>query len=273
MIHNLSKSSLYIEMFLNEDVEKAAGIGTAFIIQLNNSKFYLVTNWHCVTGINPETNKPMSKSGVIHPEVMKVYFHKKDHPNEWLIKNIRLHDGLGKKFYLEHPLGKEVDVVIIPIPIYDDIDIFKVNDSLSAQNHNVEVTDLCSIVGFPKGLSSGGKYPIWKSGHLASDYSLNWNGKKIFLVDATTREGMSGSPVFFVNNGVVKSSNGNLYTSDKQFIVLLGIYSGRIEDDIEIGRVWKIDYINDFAEIIRNQEIKRQCPVFSNNTITYKLIN
>lgn len=256
-------------MFLDEDTECAAAIGTAFTIELCNN-FFLVTSLHCVTGINPETKEPLSKNGVVHPEIMKVYFHKKGNEGEWVCKSIRLHDGDGNKFYFEHPLKNEIDIVCIPINDISEIDLSIVNTSLSATSYDVQITDFCSIVGFPRGLTAGGKYPIWKTGHLASDFILNWNGKKVFLVDATTREGMSGSPVYLLNSGIVKH-NKNFMIGDKEFIVLLGVYSGRVTNDMDIGRVWKIEYLNDFIPQIKSENI-RKLSGFSKTKHIYKIV-
>ena len=49
------------------------------------------------------------------------------------------------------------------------------------------------IIGFPCGRSSTGKMPIWKTAHMAPEYDLDVEGARAFLIDATTREGMSGA--------------------------------------------------------------------------------
>src|SRR5438552_14598300 len=56
--------------------------------------------------------------------------------------------------------------------------------------------------------------------------------QKHFLVDAMTREGMSGAPV-------VTQSGGSTF---------LGIYSGRLPDEPEIGIVWRSTVVQELVE-------------------------
>lgn len=70
----------------------------------------------------------------------------------------------------------------------------------------------------------------------------------MFLIDATTRGGMSGSPV------VLRQVGGYLTKSGGQVIMpgvstrFLGIYSGRLPRDSEIGRVWRPRLIKEILE-------------------------
>ncbi len=48
---------------------------------------------------------------------------------------------------------------------------------------------------------------------------------------------MSGSPVIIKQAGMCTFSNGGV--AQGEFVKFLGIYSGRIDNDIEIGKVWK----------------------------------
>ena len=245
MIHNLTLSSVYIELFLTEQSEKPIAIGTAFTINLNSPDWFLITNWHCVTGRHPDTKKPLSDFP--DPEIMKVYFHSKNKIGEWKIKTVNLYDDNGIKIWHEHSRGSEIDVVAIKIDQYDDVDLYNLNDSINGNELIVEPSDNCSIIGFPKGLSFGGKFPIWKTGHVATDYQINWNNLPLFYIDATTRKGMSGSPVVSIKDGLCQFERNNIRSG--RFIRFMGIYSGRIDENVEIGKVWKPDVL---IEIINN---------------------
>ncbi|MFT2214699.1 hypothetical protein ACLJYM_22860 [Rhizobium giardinii] len=65
---------------------------------------------------------------------------------------------------------------------------------------------------------------------------MDYNDLPQFLVDCRTRPGQSGSPVVAVRNGMIHRKNGNIemggYASE-----LLGIYSGRISENSDIGIV------------------------------------
>lgn len=234
----LTKCSVFIELYLDEQTERPGGIGTAFFYLTKYNDCFLITNWHCVTGINPETNEHMSRNGVVNPKIMDVHFLKKGSINEWIVKRIPLLDDNDKRLYLEHPKGQIIDVVAIKLDKFDDVDLFNIWEGTYSEEFNKDITDSCSIIGFPKGISTGGKFPIWKTGSLASEMELNHDGKPMFLIDASTREGMSGSPVYCTKN--------NIATFGSQFMVgpglllnFVGVYAGRIGDDIEIGRVFK----------------------------------
>ena len=85
---------------------------------------------------------------------------------------------------------------------------------------HVEPGSPVSIVGYPRKITGVVNYPIWKTGHVASDIHAHPD-QKHFLIGAMTREGMSGAPV-------VTKSGGSTF---------LGIYSGRLPDEPEIGIV------------------------------------
>lgn len=244
-MHHLTKCSLFLELFLNESSTEAIAIGTGFTIENKNNDFFLVTNWHCVTGINSETNKPLSKNGFINPEVLNVHFLKKGKTDEWIEKKIPLIDDKFQKTYLEHPKGRLIDVVAIKLPKYDDIDIHNAFGALTSVQFDKQITDACHIVGFPKGISTGGKLPIWKTGHIASEIEINHDEKPMFLIDASTREGMSGSPVYCFSKYSTTFNNLVHLGQVENYINILGIYAGRLGDDIEIGRVFKMTCLDE----------------------------
>ena len=97
--------------------------------------------------------------------------------------------------------------------------------------------DPVNIVGFPLGETQGGGLPIWKTGTIASDLDINYGGKAKFLVDATARSGMSGSPVYarrFTAQDKTGSTNG--------VTKFLGIYSEE-NQALELGAVWKAEAV------------------------------
>ncbi|WP_313002785.1 trypsin-like peptidase domain-containing protein [Chryseobacterium gleum] len=249
-MNHLTKCSVFIECFLNEGAVKPIAIGTAFIARYHND-YFLVTNWHCVTGKNPETSDNLG--GLSDPEYLQVHFLAKGSTNKWIPKKIML---IGKDFkptYLLHPKGNEVDVVAIKLPVFDDVDYHSIWDGVWEKEFDKDITDTVSIIGFPKGISTAGKLPIWKTGHIASEIEVDHDNKPQFLIDASTRKGMSGSPVYCVKSGVIQM-DGRMMGGPGIAVNFLGIYAGRLGDDIEIGRVFKSNCLD---EIIDNH-YKRQ---------------
>jgi Trypsin-like peptidase domain len=262
-IDQFSTMSLYIEMYIDGAI-KPIGKGTAFTTKINNQN-YLITNWHVVTGRDPETNEPIDNH--YDPDYIEAWFFTNT-IGMWLCKKIRLKDADGKNLWIEHPHGRQIDVVAIAFTPKDDVFI----GNLDIETANVPIkiypSKEVSIIGYPNGLSAGGKYPIWKKGHVASEMDLNFNNKPLFLIDATTRGGMSGSPVILRESGMVQMEKNSLVNGT--FTKFLGIYSGRLDKLSEIGRVWKPITIKEIIENIDKNHLTIQ---ELNETVKTEVIN
>lgn len=81
------------------------------------------------------------------------------------------------------------------------------------------------MVGYPNGLwDKTNNLPIFRKGVLASDYKVDWNGKKEFLIDAACFPGSSGSPVLLFEIGSYRTRTALVMGSR---IKLLGVlYAG-----------------------------------------------
>ena len=231
-IDEFSVKSLYLETYLNE---RKFGVATGFVVNKENS-YYLITNWHVVTCRNPLNGQPLV-AGISDPNILKTWFHGQQ-LGEWLRKDISIIDDTGNKLWFEHGRGREVDVVAIPFNATTDIKIYAMNLALADLDLMIYPSEPVSIIGFPEGITSQGKLPIWKTGHIASDIDIDWGGKPAFLIDGTTKSGMSGSPVIAKRVSIYQTSQGNKIGNAVRF---LGIYSGREIDTggVEIGFVWK----------------------------------
>ena len=154
-----------------------------------------------------------------------------------------------KQRWREHTLKSAIDVVALPVSVHEDVDFYPLDLQLAQTDLIISPSEPVSIIGFPRGIAAAGKFPIWKTAHVASDLDLNCDGKPIFVVDATTKPGMSGSPVLARRIGFTRTSKGLEMGGDK--VRFLGVYSGRIDDDgkgdkdlYNLGRVWKPDILN-----------------------------
>jgi hypothetical protein len=217
-----------------------AGDGTGFVVDRNGTMF-LVTNWHLVTMRHPETNQPLNaQTGAADPVALTVWFHDQTSLGTWRSALLDLLDPQsGQRRWLEHPLGRQVDVVALPLSVPANSRVFPLDLTTASFDLIVRPSEPVSIIGFPLGLTAGGKFPIWKTGHVASDLDLNYMDKPIFLIDATTKPAMSGSPVVARRINAYTSSAGfNVGASATRF---LGVYSGRINENIDpsVGYVWK----------------------------------
>jgi hypothetical protein len=112
------------------------------------------------------------------------------------------------------------------------------------------------ILGFPKGIGQGA-FPIWKKGSIATEplYGAIQSGAPVILIDAVTRDGMSGSPVLYFGSDVAGDYGAATADSDGPYVV--GVYAGREgvtpeENSMALGRVWKVELLDAlFSEKLR----------------------
>lgn len=108
--------------------------------------------------------------------------------------------------------------------------------------------DAVSVIGYPFGLVGAGSYAIWATGFLASEPQADFNQLPIQLVDCRSREGQSGSPVIaFRNGGSFRTTGGDNVVTPDPVERFLGVYSGRINKESDLGLVWKAQAI---AELV-----------------------
>jgi len=237
LIDPLTVVSTSLELYAGSN---ALGSGTGFIVQREAAPF-LITNWHVLSGRNPRTNQPLSSTGAV-PDNIAVWYHIKGKLGTWGRRFEQLINQDGSHRWLEHPEGRKIDVAALPVMVDDEIQLYQLDLALSNVDLLLSPSEPVSIIGFPFGLTSGGKFPIWKTGHIASDIDIDYDGLPAFIIDATTKPGMSGSPVAARRIGMYRTSKGIQMGGEASRF--LGIYSGRIHDQADIGMVWRPDVID-----------------------------
>lgn len=243
-IHPLSLVAIHLECSCRGT---ALASGTGFVVTRSGLN-YLITNWHVVTGRRPETGDPVSDSGAADPDTVAVWYHAANRLGSWVQKSEPLLDpGDGAPKWIEHPRGREIDVVALRLPHHQDVRVYPLDLRLAETDLVISPSEAVSIIGFPLGFAAAGKIPIWKTGHVASDIDIDYDGKPVFLIDATTRPGMSGSPVVVLKIGLRRTSSG-WELGGGEFVRFLGVYSGRVEPSSELGMVWKATVLD---EILR----------------------
>lgn len=241
IIDPLSTIPLFLQSYLDSNM---LGTGTGFIV-LHDENPFLITNWHVLSGRNPSTNQPLSETGAV-PDRIKIWHHSRARLGTWVEKQEMLIDTNGTPRWLEHLDGRAIDVVALPITVDGQVQVYQIDMTLAQTDLVLFPSEPVSIIGFPFGLSSAGRLPIWKTGHIASDIDINYDNKPVFIIDATTKPGMSGSPVVARRVGMIQTSRSiNMGGNATRF---LGIYSGRIHDLADIGMVWKPEVINSIIQ-------------------------
>ena len=258
----------------NDDGSECAPKATGFLYR-KNEEIYLVTNLHVVSGRDIFTKQCLNKMGALPrritfaPSVIK----QNGQVTKPIILDIPLYDNQNHPLWLVHPqFRRDVDIAAIPVKIdnsnilSNEDNYYCINDVSFINDLLLEITDDVFVVGYPYGkcstFTTDFPIPIWKRASIASelDISYFWDERPVFLVDTTTKVGMSGSPVIGMPKGVIRSVDGSISLSTGSFSMqLLGIYSGRIDpeqkEDSCLGLVWKKELIDEIIDTGIQDEI------------------
>jgi hypothetical protein len=236
--------------------------------------------WRAIEGLWIVTNRHV----LIHEGQLAVsitFHHRKITPNgfEWVPITV---SGNDLKARCSFHQDDSVDVAIVsvldllgkvmyPVPVNEKPMVYT---AVSEEDFpktggkiTVEVGDDALVVGYPRGFyDEFSKFPIVKSGVIASFWRMPFGGKPYFLIDAKLFPGSSGSIVISKPIGFVIENKQILHhaSGSKQF-AFLGIFSGEpfrqsrpIETDeltitskegYGLGIVW---YYYLVADIIKN---------------------
>lgn len=227
---------------------------TGFIIYYQDKGHYLITNKHVFTSRDQNGNQVAAGPAPTHVEIYLHKMYKDDTQKfgEYVKIKRKLVDS--QITWLQHPHNPEYDVVAMKLEIKtflaegERAKIVCLDFKKHAAKNLLTLmppTSRLSIVGYPKLITANSYLPIWKTGHLATEYAFNYEGKPVFLTDTSTWPGMSGSPI------IARASNG--------FLVLLGVhsssyyYKGTLKG-MDITKAWKTDVIDDI--VLADKEIE-----------------
>jgi Trypsin-like peptidase domain len=210
----------------------------------------LITNLHNVTGRHPQTGQPLSPTGGV-PDEITILHNRANHLGEWVPKTEPLLNVDGPR-WIEHPtLGRQADFVALPLTQLDDVHLYPYELANTGPPIAFGPADTISVVGFPFGLQAGGSLAVWATGFVASEPVIDFNNLPIFLIDCRSRPGQSGSAVIaYRNGGMVALEDGSAAVFNGPVMRLLGIYSGRINEQSDIGIVWKAQAIQQLVNSI-----------------------
>jgi hypothetical protein len=236
-----STATLPIEMMFNSTVLSQ---GTGFIWN-RLGIFYLVTNWHNLSGKNLFTRVNMSPTGGL-PNRIRVYLNSKGRIGDKFSEIFDLEDKHGTPKWLMHP-SQTVDIAMLPLWPKEEPDWYAMNQ-LQTLELSVAIGQDVYILGYPFGISRSG-YPIWKRASIASEPQLRTREQPYILVDTASRPGMSGSPVIRRSWGNHTLSNGGQLSNSDAATRFIGVYSGRLATkdplDAQLGLVWPALFIDE----------------------------
>ena len=227
---------------------------------------FLVTNYHVVTGRPPLTPGPRAGD--------RIRFILHENPAELTrVRQIELplYDQRGDPLWVASEAVPKADVVLVPVPpeAYRDIALLVFTEAHTRGDIRIRPSSGATLLGYPYGFYDESHFlPVWKTGHVASEPSVDFNDLPTFLVDVSAFPGMSGSPVLAVANGVYESEDGPMRSG--RVLKLLGIFSAMpvvrekkpadvnglaetqtTEINLQLGYVWKAALIADMAKTYR----------------------
>lgn len=242
-IDEYSLAAIPIQMFFNET---ELSLGTAFVWQAGNDHF-LITNWHNVSGRNPNTGKHLSPTAA-EPDRLRVWLNLKGRLGMKVRKDVLLRDANGAPVWFVHPKHRQqVDVVAIPIEPFPDVDLYPIN-GMEQLDIIVQVGVDVFVLGYPFGIGPAG-FPIWKRGSIASEPELAGLDHLHIFLDTASRPGMSGSPVIRRSWSPHPLADGSIMASGGAATKFIGIYSGRLASsdplDAQLGLTWPASMISE----------------------------
>ena len=253
-IDDLSLTSLFLKLYSHAGGSaRHLSDATGFVVRFG-ARYYLITNWHVLAGRHPETLQPLSPTSAL-PDQVRIAHQVRSATDRIVWRFIReplLNDD-GSPRWIAHERGETVDVAALRLTRLDsEILLHPLNIALEHTDLLLYPSMPVSVIGFPGGLRPNVFLGIWKTGHIATDPEIPYKGLPAFLIDATTRGGMSGSIV------VARQAGSHLTTQGLKLGVgtatkFLGIYASRLPKDVEIGCVWRPSAIR---EVLTHAAIK-----------------
>ena len=242
-----SVQSLLIQMRFNG---QPLSTGTAFIVNCTKGPL-LITNRHNVTGRRQDNDEPLSKTGGIPNEIVIVH-NIKGKLGTWSGVVEPILDASQNPLWKEHPrYGKNADFVALRLTNTSNVELYPYDLNNTGPNIFIGPADSLSVVGFPFGIQAGGSLAVWATGFMASEPDINFDDLPVFLIDCRSRQGQSGSAVIaHRSGGSVAMQDGSTTIFSGPITKFLGIYSGRVNTESDLGIVWKASAIKELVDSI-----------------------
>lgn len=246
---------------------RAVQSGSGFLVRRDDS-FYLITNAHILSGRTADNQRMPGVESF--PSFARITFPGPGRMalDESFEVTVPMFDETNRANWLQHPHeGRAIDVVALPLSIETQLGTFEIETDGQARTGEPDsggktrarvrtsVGQHVFVVGYPLNLNGGApNLSIWVGATIATEPAINHDGKPRFMIDGATRRGLSGAPVYAhwpIGVGVpFDDPEFDLGTAifTGPTTVLLGVYSGRISEDSDLGFVWKSKLISEIID-------------------------
>ena len=242
------------------DVDLGPATGFFFLGLLDNKpNRWLVTNWHVLTGRNADDpNRVLHSMGSLPNRLRMSLMIKPDQPeyaergggSEVLFQEqiVELYGPEGEARWYQHPRRNAVDIAVLNVGLaLDRFRLVGINEPNSQNDMAIDIGSGVFILGYPLGFAHFLNTPIWKRGWIASEPHLEtFESRSRVVIDATTRQGMSGGPVLMRERTHYVSETGEIKACVNA-TRWIGVYASRpaipvVENAIEDDRRAEVGY-------------------------------
>ncbi|MBI3829591.1 MAG: trypsin-like peptidase domain-containing protein [Planctomycetes bacterium] len=243
-----SVMSLFLETKFNG---VSLGSSTGFAASAPSGKKLLITNRHVLSGRRSDSNRVIDRSGNVPDEVV-ISHNRRGKLGEWVHVTEKVRDQNDNHLWFEHPsLGRKADFVALPLTELSNVDLYPHSLGIGDPLLAFGPAETVSVIGFPFKIKTGGYCAIWVTGFVASEPDYNQDDLPLFLIDCRSRPGQSGSPVVASRSGgAVTMEDGSAEIAPGPMFRFLGIYSGRVNRQSDLGRVWKAAAIRELVDTL-----------------------
>ena len=166
-------------MFNGQDLSSATGF-----LSPGPDGYYLVTNWHVLSGRNAITQEILSKGGAT-PDALRISHPSIEGLGHWTDRIEPLRNADSEAMWREHPIwGSLVDVAAIHLTQTEGITADPHNPAQINSDVYIAIGERLSVIGFPFGVTSAGGFPIWTQGFVATEPELLFADLLCFLIDS-----------------------------------------------------------------------------------------
>lgn len=227
--------------------------GFFYNVEVNGAPaLFLVTAWHIVTGRSTlPPHSALHEKGALPDNLSASLLLNEpslSHEGKFAFEEVTipLYGEDGAPLWYQHPLGSKVDIAAMNLGTSTKrFQVSGITDHAHDHDMAIRIGSNICILGYPLGFTQFLRTPIWKHGIIASEPHQEETGQAPRIaIDATTRGGMSGSPVILLANTHYVNESGQAIEKPgaRRFV---GVYGGRpgiasLEgESTEIGFVYK----------------------------------